>query len=293
MKRKCRNALAILLCAMLLIVPACGVASSVETAVLYLSGNVADDASVLSDQTVADIATLNERSSVMFTVATRHFLGGQEVQSYCDNLFSAWNLGPYDMLLLLVVGEERYAVTLGSGVTEYYISTEQVNSLLSSKLRQPFLQERDYDGAVGSFLLSVASQAARASGETISTGGLFGTESQANNHTEVAPYDDFADWGGNWWQGFFAGNSAESIDQYSNYDADYDESDYNSSPGFGRLIFLAVVLLIIVNNRRKKGKSGLGLFGWIVASKGIKEFSRTMHGGNRPVRPPRPPRPRR
>lgn len=296
--KKYRGAVALLLCFLVLTTgaaPANGDVFTTESSMVYMYNDVVDDAGVLSEQTIADVSTLNERADIRFTVATRHFLGGREAQSYCDELFNAWNLGSYDVLLLLVIGEERYAVTLGSDVTGYYLSSEQVNSLLSSKLRQPFLQDRDYDGAVGSFLLAAASQVARANGSTLYTGGLFGTASGSGSNTAVVQQDDFSNWRGNWWDGFFAGNGAEYADSYSGYDPEFDygysyEDDYEESFGFGKLIFLAIVLWIIIKNRQRNGKRGLGLFGWIVASKGMKEFSRTMNGVHRRPRPPRPPR---
>ena len=46
-------------------------------------GNVNDDADVLSDVTVKDIETMNDRFfDARFIVVTRHFLGGADVQDY-------------------------------------------------------------------------------------------------------------------------------------------------------------------------------------------------------------------
>ena len=132
-------------------------------------GAVNDDAAVLSTQTVSDVEKLNALASANYIVVTRHFLGGKDVQSYCDGLFSAWGLGDKDLLLLLVIGEEKYACSMGSGIG---LSGEQLNSLFSSRLRQPFIMDRNYDAAVGEFLLSASSQIAHGMGETLDTSGL-------------------------------------------------------------------------------------------------------------------------
>ena len=94
-------------------------------------GAVNDDAAVLSDSTAQDVDTLNSRGAGAYTVVTRHFLGGADAQAYCDGLFEAWGLGEDDVLLLLVIGEERYAVAMGSTAAKY-ISTEQLNSIFSA-----------------------------------------------------------------------------------------------------------------------------------------------------------------
>ena len=79
--------------------------TSVSYAVTYpmQRGEVNDDADVLSDTTVKDIATLNDRFGDMrFIVVTRHFLGGADVQDYCDNLYKAWDLNEMTFFFCLL-----------------------------------------------------------------------------------------------------------------------------------------------------------------------------------------------
>lgn len=251
-------------------------------------GAVNDDAAVLSDSTAADVDTLNTRSTANFTVITRHFLGGADAQQFCDGLFEAWNLKSNDVLLLLVIGEERYAATLGSDILGNSISSEQLNSIFSAKLRQSFIQDRNYDAAVGDFLLAVSSQIARAEGKTLNTSGLFGSAQTAETTTNNAGNTNSGSWYSSWssdgWSSFFSDSDLGTAGQG---DADY---DYDRDSGFsiGKLILIAVVLMIIVRNRRRNGKSGLGLLGWIVAGFGAKHV---INGINRGIpRGPRGPR---
>lgn len=208
-------------------------------------GTVNDDAAVLADSTVKDVETLNSRCTVQFTVVTRHFLGGADTQEYADRLFAEANLGAADALLLLVIGEERYAVTLGS-YADQLITAEQLSSLLSSKLRAPFIQERDYDAAVGSFLLAAASQFARSEGVTLNTSGLFG------NDASTRTGDTGTKQSGSSWndllRGFF---SEDTDDAYT-----YEQKESSGGSGFSvrRIIIIAVVLILISRSRRKAAK---------------------------------------
>ena len=217
-------------------------------------GAVNDDAAVLSDSVAADVDALNGRSSAQFTVVTRHFLGGADAQTYCDGLFDAWGLGDHDFLLLLVIGEERYAVAMGAQIKKNALSSEQLNTLFSAKLRQPFIQDRDYDGAVGSFLLAAASQIARAEGNTLNTAGLFGTSQSAASNTasNSAGSSWFDSWTSNGWSAFFSDddlNGSESGSQ--NY-------QYSGGSGFstGKLILIIFILFIILRNRHRRGDPG-------------------------------------
>lgn len=229
-------------------------------------GFVNDDAAVLSVQTAQDIDELNERmDGAEFVVVTRHFLGGADAQEYCKGLFDYWFLDEDDVLLLLVIGEERYAVAVGDKV-QSCISDEQLSSLLSSQLRASFINERDYNGAVGDFLLAVSAQLARSMGENLNTGGLFGTEATVENEI-------FNNWSGNWWEGFF-GESHEEDDrelliEYA--DDPYYYEAYEDDASISRLAIIAIVLVFIVSRRQRKGKRGLGFIGWLLAFSGFKE----------------------
>lgn len=227
--------------------------ADVVTAYPMLRSYVNDDAAVLGAETAKDIIELNDRmTSAEFTVATKHFLGGADAKEYAKGLFDYWQMDADDVLVLLVIGEEKYAVITGDLIEEY-VSKEQLSSLTGTQLRPAFITERDYDGAVGDFLLALAGQIDRFTGEDVDLGGLFGTEEKVDPQI-------FDNWGGNWWEGFFG-------------EYDYDESDLKVYAAdvheaydvdFSSLFVLAAVLLCVVLSRRRKRKSGLGWFGWIL-----------------------------
>ena len=228
------------------------------------TGAVNDDAAVLSDVTAQSVSELNDRSPVRFTVMTRHFLGGADAQQYAKELFESNGLQADDVLLLLVIGEERYAVVMGQEA-QNAISTEQLNSLLSAKLRQPFLENRDYDGAVGAFLVAIASQVARTEGYPFDAAGLFGitaAESQNADSGQTADsgsWYNFNTWSGNWWNGFFSDDSSDAIDADMDSLLNSGEFAYSgNSSGFskGKLILILAVLFFIIRGARRRGGSG-------------------------------------
>ena len=270
-----------------LILAVCLCVSALAVSYPVMRGAVNDDAAVLSDSTAQDIETLNQRGDTRFTVVTRHFLGGADAQQYCSALFDAWGLGDDDFLLLLVIGEERYAAAMGSHIAGVAFSEEQLSSLFSAKLRPLFLQERDYDGAVGSFLLAASAQIARAQGETINTAGLFGSTQQSatsqQNSNSSSSGSWFTSWTGNNWSGFF---SDSDLNDFTQGAEDY---EYEGGSGFsvGKMILIVAVILIILRNRHRKGKSGLGAAGFVAAGMGAKEVMRGMNGGHGGPRPPK------
>ncbi len=260
-----------LLCLLTALVCLCAFPAMARVAYPAQRGYVNDDAAVLSAQTAGDIDKLNDRMvGAEFVVVTRHFLGGADVQEYGKGLFDYWQLDEDDVLLLLVIGEERYTVVTG-GVIADCISEEQLGSLLSSKLRAPFINERDYDKAVGDFLLAVSELLARSMGENLNTGGLFGTEVTVKNEV-------FDNWSGNWWEGFFAEVVEEDDWGEEEYAGDTYYYEAYEDTGISRLAIIAIVLVFIVSRRKKKGKSGLGLIGWLLALSGFKEARRFFRG---------------
>lgn len=238
-------------------------------------GDVNDDAAVLSLDTANDIAEFNKRlKDADFVVVTRHFLGGAEVQSYCDGLFDAWNLQEDQALLLLVIGEERYAVHMGAKV-ESMLSKEQMNSLLSSRFRSLYITERNYDGAVGTFLQSAGERIAQSSGHEFTAAGLFGTEAVREDSKSA-----FENWKGAWWEGFFGESGSEYQPDNREESSDVDDIRDEEDSGFsvGKLIFIVIVLSSVVKKRRRAGKSGLGLIGWVFTVIGAKEIGKLFRG---------------
>lgn len=161
-------------------------------------GAVTDLAGVLSPDTAGDAAALSQRLDAAaggkIYLVTRHFLGGTDAREYAKELFACWELGEMDALLLMVIGEEDYALVLGERAGAL-LPREMQMTLLSASFRTAFLS-RDYDGAAGEMLLALSGQMARAAGEKLDTAGLFGqTALQAT--PQPAAWKDI-------WSGMFA-----------------------------------------------------------------------------------------
>ena len=152
-------------------------------------GIVSDWAGVIGGQTAQELDTLSARLSDKtggrLYVAARHFLGGAEARAYAAGLFDAWALGEQDALLLLVIGEEAYALQLGDQARRL-IPAEGQTALLGAYLRGPF-QARDYDGALAAFAPAYAQALARAAGESVDVSGLFGAEEAKAARPTAAP----------------------------------------------------------------------------------------------------------
>ena len=151
-------------------------------------GAVTDLAGVLSDEAAQDISTLSQRLDDAawgeLYVVTRHFLGGADVRAYGQALFQDWDLDEWDALLLLVIGEESYALILGEAA-EAALPADAQTSLLATRFRGAYLS-REYDAAVAGLLVPLAESLAKAQGESLKTAGLFG---QAEIQATPAPQD--------------------------------------------------------------------------------------------------------
>ena len=173
--RKFFRLLCLALCGLCLLLP-----SALSESLPPCQGVVTDLAGVLSADTAAGLETLAQRMEAAgcgrLYVVTRHFLGGKDARAYADRLFAAWGLQDKDGLLLLAVGEETYALSLGSAA-QAALPQESRTALLAQKLRADYLA-RDYDAAAAAFALGYAGQLSRALGARVDTAGVLGQESQ-------------------------------------------------------------------------------------------------------------------
>ena len=161
------------------------------------SGTAADLAGVLGEKTLEDLETLNgrleEAAGGRIFVLTRHFLGGADVQQYADQVFKVWGLEMGDDLLLMVIGEEDFALTLGAGIKNA-MPAESRNTLLGA-FRNTF-KNRQYDEALANLAVSLGQTMAKAGGSTLNTAGLFGTAA-IQSTPQPKTLDDY-------WYGMFA-----------------------------------------------------------------------------------------
>ncbi len=145
------------------------------------SGVATDAAAVFSISLLEDLRKLDKRldkaDAPQLYIATVDFLDGADVESYVNALFSRWNLEDDEMLLLIAVGEEAYAIASGKNVDRLVSQTTQTK-LLSGHFREPFMNQQ-YDAAVAAFVPALALEFSKACGKTIRTDDLFGSSSSS------------------------------------------------------------------------------------------------------------------
>ena len=160
-------------------------------------GAVLDLAGVLGEKTIQDLEALNEKTQSAANgrlyVLTRHFLGGQAVQKYAEKVFEVWNLEKGDALLLMVIGEESFALALGADAKKA-LPTETSNTLLGA-FRNTF-KARQYDSALADLSVDLGKILAKAAGKNLDTAGLFG-ETAIQSTPQPQTVDDY-------WYGMFA-----------------------------------------------------------------------------------------
>ena len=131
---------------------------------------------VLSEDAVKELKELAEKMEAAVDgrvyVLTRHFLGGASPQSYADQVFKAWSLKENDALILMVVGEEAYAVAMGD-LAKNSMTKESVDMLMANHFRAAFLN-REYSRAAVEAAQTLAQALVKAQGGTASA--LLGQE---------------------------------------------------------------------------------------------------------------------
>lgn len=161
-------------------------------------GTVSDLAGALGESVVSDMETLSSRLSAItggkIYVLTRHFLGGETASNYVKKVFDVWGLGAADALLLMVIGEETYALALGAEAEKALPNDTQI-SLLANTFRPAFLA-RNYDFALSEFSLSLSQTLAKAGSQALDASGLFG---QSAIRSTPQPQKE-----SDWWYGMFA-----------------------------------------------------------------------------------------
>ncbi len=215
-------------------------------------GTATDLAGVLSASTVSDLEMLSERYDDAVDgklyVLTRHFLGGADARAYAKELFTAWDLDDDDALLLLVIGEEDYALHLGDKAAQS-LPSESRSVLLGTYFRDKYLA-RDYDGAVGDTMSHLTSQLARAKGETVSTDGLFGSASapaqQPQALTEIkSGIDDL-------WNSLFSYEYEQADTQAVAQEDAFNREDESTGFSMKRLIIFAVIVYFLFFRKKRR-----------------------------------------
>lgn len=213
-----------------------------------------DSAGVLSEATISDINLLNERlddeANANIYVVTRHFLGGKDASQYADELFSAWNLGRSDALVLMVIGEDSYAISFGDTVRKA-LQGEAEAMLMGTYFRSPYLS-RSYDGAVASLLPELAKKMAEAKGEKISLTGLFGkTEEQTSTNKGVFDWSDFITSGNVDWTDY--SNTADVTTKTTNA-TKVEKVEKETGFSIGKLALILLIFYFLFGRKGAKNK---------------------------------------
>lgn len=231
-----------------------------------------DTAAVLTETTQRDMAELDSRmrkaTGVGIALVTRHFLGGAEVGAFARQLLEEAQEPENTLLVLLVIGEEKYAHAAGAGFRAL-LDEETINSLQARYLRDRF-RSRDYDGAAGSFFSAVADNAGRSSGKPIPVEGLFGMVRATPLPTPTSQLQAGQTPNRGWLGEFFTSRGKEQETTETHGKA---ASKGENGSGTRSFVLLGIFLFFLFRRKRKRGKQrGIGLLGWIFGSYAVSRF---------------------
>lgn len=241
--------LPVFLCALALLLSLCLPAAAAPR-YPAMNGMYTDAAGVLSSATLSDLRELQKKldqeDALRLHIVTVDFLDGQDADAYVRELFTRWDLGNEDVLLLLAVGEDRYALHSGRDV-QRRLPAAVTGKLLSAHLKTPFLAQ-EYDTAVQRFCLSLTTEVNKAYDADISCAGLFGQEEEGTL---------FDDWAGRLYSG---------VTQAVRGDNDSILTSEDRETGFSliKVILIVGLLMLVFGRRRQKGRVFwmlLGAFG--------------------------------
>ena len=208
-------------------------------------GIVADMAGVLGESTIADLEKLSQRLESVtgghIYVLTRHFLGGANANEYAQKVFEVWSLNEADALLLMVIGEESYALVTGS-LCNTWLSGEQRNNLLADSFREQFITNRNYDQAVADFSVAMGRALAKATGETLDVSGLFGRSSLSST-PQPQSWNEI-------WQGMFAQDDYQ--EESWSWDSDWQKEETHIN-WRGILIWGLVIYFLFFRRKNRAG----------------------------------------
>jgi len=209
-----------------------------------------DAAAVLAHTTLEDLRKLDDRlddaDALRLKIVTVDFLDGSDADDYAETLFQRWKLDDDDMLLLLAVGEDKYALTAGKDVNRLLSASVQ-SKLLVTHFEDAFLQQ-EYDAAISAFAPALVTEINKVCGTSVSTSGLFG-------RAATSLFD-------NWASKLASG--AEAVENAADSFLTHEDKD----TGFSLVkVVLTVLLLMVVFGSRKK-KHGIP-FGKLLAVFGL------------------------
>lgn len=211
-----------------------------------------------------------EALGLHFYVVTKHFLGGKQAQAYADQLLSE-QLDARTILLVLIIGEERYALATGSEAAQL-LSGEKAESLLAAHLRSPFLDERDYARAVAAFFLNLSAFLQSQTGIQVATGDLLRTYAGLSSGSPH-PATPFPTSGPSWLDAILEDRQIIE-DEVWEYDSDVRHANegHGSRLSLFQIALIGFVLYKIFGRKNQNGRRGCGPLGWIFGAWGLSRF---------------------
>lgn len=228
-------------------------------------GRVTDAAAVLSQSTLKDLVKfaddVDDEATVDFYVATVDFLDGESLEDYAAGLRDKWNLHGNDLLLLIVVGEDKFG-TFGSSSFDRKVSPQVQEKLLNTYFAQPFLQQR-YDDAINQYIPALTSELNKAYDENINLNGLFG-------NTDAPTIDWMKELNQRWSEA--SAKVADDAKARSNLER-VTQEDKDTGFSLGKVILTVFLLMVIFGKKDRRGRRGCGCgcapFSSILAALGL------------------------
>lgn len=253
-------------------------------------GTVTDDANALSQTMTADIAayadTLAAETELRVHIAMVLFLDGETVQTYADTLFTRWELGENDLLLLGAAAEDTFAAASGSAV-KARLSDASLKNLLYTDGFSARFKAQQYDDAFGSFFVAFNHLVAKQYGTEIELGERFKAYQPNAVPTATVPPSTLQDNIADAASGLAEATSSlwastmnaitNSVDQYNDDSRQRDENGGGLTPT-GWIVLAIIVMIVLGQSRRGSGRrhSGCGCspIGWILGGLGLGEWIR-------------------
>lgn len=170
----------------------------------------------------------------------------------------------------MVIGEERYALALGSKAATM-VDANRAEKLLNDVFREPFLKARDYDRALAAFLVGLAMRLETDNNITLHLDpvllSMAGMSEEVLAKATAAPAEESS------WLDSIFGNAFEMEDHARRYEADVYEA---ARPERGRLSLFQIALigfiLYKIFGKKRKGRGGCGPLSWIFGTWGLAKF---------------------
>jgi uncharacterized membrane protein YgcG len=234
-----------------------------------------DDANALGQTMTGDIAAYAEKvegaTGVKLHVALVLFMDGEPAQAYADTLFTRWNLGGDDLLILGAAAEDAFALSAGADVTAKLSEANLKNLLYASGYSNAFKNQR-YDDAFGAFFTAFNDLLAKQYDQKISLGSLFSayqTGAAATAAPTATPYA--AEYASSLWSSVMDSVSS-NVQDYQNYnDSRRDDAGGLTPRGWIVLVIIALIIFGQGGARRahRNGGCGCSPIGWILGGLGL------------------------